>query len=171
MIGFVINKEKAKNALLFVATSLENDADFHKTYKILYFADQKHLALYGRPIIGDMYVKMKFGPVPSFVKDMVEGNIEDLTNVVEVYNRMYIRPLMSVDFDYLSESDLECIKESIEENKILSFTQLTKKSHDSAWDNAAWQLDYLEVFKAVSESKEMFEYVKLNMVNNNISLK
>ena len=81
MRDFNLHKEKAVNSLLFVVSQLEK-ADTHKTYKILYFADQKHLLRYGRPISGDTYVKMKFGPVPSFVKNIVDEQIEGLEEVV-----------------------------------------------------------------------------------------
>ena len=50
-MSFKLNKEKAVNSLLFVVSQLKK-ADKHKTYKILYFADQKHLVKYGRPIMG-----------------------------------------------------------------------------------------------------------------------
>src|SRR5260370_40593805 len=36
-----------------------------KLAKLLYFSDKSHLLTYARPIIGDRYIKMDFGPVPS----------------------------------------------------------------------------------------------------------
>ncbi|NHM08334.1 SocA family protein [Flavobacterium sp. CYK-4] len=171
MVGFKLNIEKALTALLYVSSELGSNADFHKTFKILYFADQKHLVRYGRPIIGDLYVKMKYGPVPSYIKNVVDGNIEQYSNIVEVYNRIYMRPIQKFDLDYLSASDLECLAESIRENKDLSFDDLTRKSHDAAWNGASWPIDYLEVLKAGSENEsDMLSYVKANMLNNNIML-
>jgi len=37
--------------------------DFHKIFKIIYFADRQHLADWGRPITGDTYIAMEAGPV------------------------------------------------------------------------------------------------------------
>jgi len=36
-----------------------------KLSKLLYFVDKEHLLSYGRTVIGDRYIKMEFGPVPS----------------------------------------------------------------------------------------------------------
>ena len=72
---FDIDKSKAINSILFVLNELgDKKSDAHKVFKILYFADQKHLVTYGRPITGDTYLKMTYGPVPSFIRDVSEGN-------------------------------------------------------------------------------------------------
>lgn len=47
-------------------------AQFHELFKILYFADQEHIKIYGRPITGDKYIAMKYGPVPSFLYDILK---------------------------------------------------------------------------------------------------
>jgi len=171
MVGFTLNSDKALSALIYVAKELAPSADFHKTYKILYFADQMHLSKYGRPVIGDTYVKMNYGPVPSYVKNIVDGNIDILSKKIEVYDDMFIRPLAEPNLDFLSESDLECLIESINENRNLSFKQLTDKSHDYAWNNATWQMDYEDILKAVCNDEKMLQYVQANMLNNNLNLK
>jgi len=113
---FNLHIEKAVNSLLFVVSNLEK-ADTHKTYKILYFADQKHLLKYGRPIFRDTYVKMKYDSVPSFVKNVVDENIEGLEEIVAKYHGYFIKHLVEPNMDYLSESDLQCLNASLEENK------------------------------------------------------
>ncbi len=126
MGAFTLNKEKAVNSLLYVAQKLQK-ADKHKTYKILYFADQKHLVKYGRPIIGDTYIKMDYGPVPSFIKNIVDEKINGLEEIVAVYNQHFIKILQIPNIEVLSESDIECLQEAIEENENLSFDDLNKK--------------------------------------------
>ncbi|NCC05824.1 MAG: DUF4065 domain-containing protein [Proteobacteria bacterium] len=42
--------------------------------KGLYNSDKAHLHKYGRPVTGDIYVKMSYGPVPSLVCDTLRGN-------------------------------------------------------------------------------------------------
>lgn len=169
MRDFNLHKEKAVNSLLFVVSQLEK-ADTHKTYKILYFADQKHLLRYGRPISGDTYVKMKFGPVPSFVKNIVDEQIEGLEEVVAKYNSYFIQPLIKPNLDFLSESDLECLSESIDENKDLNFPDLTEKSHDFAYNKAGWVIDYLDMAKTLGAGKEILNYINQQMINENLEL-
>lgn len=38
--------------------------------KLVFFADRYHLRKYGRPITGDCYLAMNYGPVPSGTKDL-----------------------------------------------------------------------------------------------------
>ena len=62
----------AVNAILYALAVLDKKMDMHKLCKILYFADQKHLSLYGRSITGDTYIAMEYGPVPSNVDDILK---------------------------------------------------------------------------------------------------
>ena len=170
MKDFHLHKEKAVNSLLFVVYQLEK-ADTHKTYKILYFADQKHLLKYGRPILGDTYVKMKYGPVPSFIKNVVDENIEGLEEIVAKYHSYFIKPLAQPNLDFLSESDIECLKESIKENKDLDFDALTNKSHDYAYNNAVWSIDYLDMAISVGADNNFLNFIYQQKLNDNIELR
>jgi uncharacterized phage-associated protein len=169
MKEFNLHKEKAVNSLLFVINNLKK-ADTHKTYKILYFADQKHLLKYGRPIFGDSYVKMNYGPVPSFIKNVVDENIDGLEEVVAKYNRYYIKSLAELNLDYLSESDIECLNAAINENKNLDFDTLTHKSHDSAYQKSSWTIDYIDIAKAVGADLDILKYIYQQKINDNLEL-
>ncbi|UZO81510.1 Panacea domain-containing protein [Aquimarina sp. ERC-38] len=170
MKEFNLHREKAVNSLLFVINKLEKP-DTHKTYKILYFADQKHLSKYGRPILGDTYVKMQYGPVPSFVKNVVDEEIDGLEEVVATYNRYFIKSLKDANLDYLSESDMECLLESVEENKNLTFPELTNKSHDFAYEKSNWVIGYLDMAKAIGASDDMLKYINQQMINESVELR
>ena len=85
MKEFNLNKEKAANSLLFVVEKLEK-ADAHKIYKYFILHIKKHLLKFGRPIFGDTYLKMQYGPVPSFVKNIVDENMEGWEEIVAKYN-------------------------------------------------------------------------------------
>jgi uncharacterized phage-associated protein len=170
MKTFILDKEKALTTLLFVSKELKDSADFHKIFKIIYFADQSHLKEYGRPIIGDTYLKMEYGPVPSFIRDLANGKIPELSDNFEIYEKHYVKPLIEPNLDYLSETDIECLQKSIEDNKNLSFFKLTNKSHDFAWENASWPIDYVDMLKSVSDDVHMLEYLKVNILNNNLAL-
>lgn len=170
METFNLNKEKAVNSLLFVVKSLEK-ADTHKIYKVLYFADQKHLLKYGRPIIGDTYVKMQYGPVPSYIKNVVDENIKGYEEVVAKYNKYMVTALQEPNLDYLSETDIECLKEAIKENEKLSFDEITEKSHDTAYNNAIWNIGYLEIAKALNADENMLGYIRQQIINSNMELR
>jgi len=57
---FSFNKDKSIHSVFFILNEIEEGCDIHKVCKILYFADQKHLVKWGRPITGDHYIKMNF---------------------------------------------------------------------------------------------------------------
>lgn len=69
----VFQTDAALNALLYALSKLGGKSDMHKLCKILYFADQRHLSLYGRSITGDTYIAMQYGPVPSNVDDILKA--------------------------------------------------------------------------------------------------
>lgn len=56
--------EKFINATLFFAKKVKK-LGITKLNKLLYYSDFEHYRLYGRPIIGDVYIRMEQGPVPK----------------------------------------------------------------------------------------------------------
>ncbi len=64
MIDFPFNREKSICSMLYICNMLGGEWDKYSLLKILYFAEQKHLVKYGRPITGDNIIAMDFGPVP-----------------------------------------------------------------------------------------------------------
>jgi uncharacterized phage-associated protein len=181
MQGFKVDKIKTLNAALFILNCL-NGADFHKIFKILYFADQNHLKQYGRPITGDSYQAMNYGPVPSFLYDLfkaAEQGSHPFAEAVEMSmvftvnregNIPYVKATRQADTDELSESNIDMIVASIEEHKGLSFDELVKKSHDRAWDNAAnkpeIEMSYIDIAGVAGASEEMMRYIALNAEND-----
>ena len=134
------DKEKSLNALLYVANRVQRK-DFHKIFKIIYFADRQHLADWGRPITGDTYIAMEAGPVPSRLYDMLKivrgdsylPDTEGLGKYFQVENWMYVRPLQDADLNKLSANEQEAMSEAIEKYATLSYDEIKEKSHDVAW--------------------------------------
>lgn len=174
MKAFQLNKEKAAACLLYIIQVLNKqgiEIDKHKVYKILYFADQKHLATYGRPILGDIYLKMDYGPVPSFVKNLIdEPHRVEIEQIVEIYDKYKLKALAEPDLDEISENELELINESIEENKNLNFAQLVSKSHDSAYHSTNWVLDFFDIAKVKSTDINMLRFIQFQMNADNLIL-
>ena len=138
------DKVKALNALLYVANRVQRK-DFHKIFKIIYFADRQHLADWGRPITGDTYIAMEAGPVPSRLYDMLKivrgdsyySDTEGLGRYFQIENWMYIHPLQDADLNKLSANEQEALSEAIAKYSKLSFDEIKEKSHDVAWRSTA----------------------------------
>lgn len=138
------DKVKTLNALLFVANRVRRK-DFHKIFKIIYFADRQHLADWGRPITGDTYIAMEAGPVPSRMYDMMKivrgdsylPDTEGLGHYFKVENWMYVHPLQDAELGQLSSNEQEILSEAIRKYGDLSYDELKEKSHDVAWRSTA----------------------------------
>lgn len=167
------------NSLLYILNKFEGrKTDSHQLFKILYFAEQKHLSIYGKSITSDKYVAMKFGPVPSSGFDIVnctKGNGDSYSNsinqasnflIVEGFN---ITALAEADLEWLSETEIFCLDESYNENKDLDFTQLTNKSHDSAWDKAIHYMDKVKIAEAGGADENVIKYLSSKEELKNIS--
>lgn len=138
------DRTKALNALLYVANRVQRK-DFHKIFKIIYFADRQHLADWGRPITGDTYIAMEAGPVPSRLYDMLKivrgdsymPDSEGLGRYFQIDNWMYVNPLVDSDLNKLSDNEQEALLEAINKYAMLSYDEIKEKSHDVAWRSTA----------------------------------
>ncbi len=108
--------KKATQALNFFAQKKDGKINKMKAIKLIYLADRLHLRKYGRPVVGDKYLAMKYGPVGSQTKRAAEL---DVSGIFLQYTRKYIKPtedenhfmsLKPVEFDLFSETDLECLE-------------------------------------------------------------
>ena len=135
--------KKALEVLLYIA---ENTTDLYHALKVLYFADKEHLGKYGRLICGDSYYAMRLGPVPSGVYDLfkcVRGDgycsIESLAKeAFSVLQEYEIVPHRAANREFLSDSDIECLNNSIKQYGTLSFQKLLHLSHeDEAFKKAS----------------------------------
>jgi uncharacterized phage-associated protein len=170
MEKFLFDKEKSISSLLYILNKLGR-ADFHKIFKILYYADRKHLALYGSPITGDVYIAMKNGPVPSTIYDILKAvktnysfniNVKEVIDLFEVHGAHTVTAKKEANLDLLSESDVECLNHSIEDNKELDFFTLSDKSHASAWNSASRdnEISFIEIAKEGGANDAMIDYIK-----------
>lgn len=139
----IFDKRRALQSILYVANKLER-RDFHKIFKVLYFADMEHLNKYGRPITGDTYIAMEYGPVPSAIYDMFKAvrgdgyqweDINTLKKDIRVRDRYYVEPLHDADTRMLSASDIEILDWALSKYGKLSWDEIIQKSHAYAWKN------------------------------------
>jgi hypothetical protein len=169
--------EKTVNSLLYILNKLGGTGDFHKIFKILYFADQKHLVEYGTLISDDRYIRMDDGPVPSIAYDILKslkgrGLLLDIkewfTPYFEIMGNHTVRAIEQPDLDYFSESEKEAIDWSIADNRFLNFKALRDKSHDWAWEttNKDQGINIIKIAKAANASDEVINYVREQIEDN-----
>jgi uncharacterized phage-associated protein len=166
---FKFDPDKALNSILWVANRLPRK-DFHRIFKVLYFADKYHLQHYGRLICGDTYIAMKDGPVPSAIYDIFkavrgEGNspyVEEAEKAFSVRNRYFVEPKRKADPNTLSESDRESLDWAIKKYGRKSFGQLKEESHDKAWEKADQDgdIDVLDIARMLEDGEHLVEYLK-----------
>jgi uncharacterized phage-associated protein len=75
-LTFEFSSEKLVQAIAFFSTAGVRDLTKLKIAKLLYFADKQHLLEHGQPIIGDVYLCMDWGPVPSFALNEMNEAID-----------------------------------------------------------------------------------------------
>jgi uncharacterized phage-associated protein len=179
MPEFKIDISKAKAVILYIANKF-GETDFHKVFKMLYIAEKDHLAQYGRPIVGDTYMAMKYGPVPSFIYDAFKAirgdgyripGVESFYRAFEVQNKYSLIVKEKADMDELSESDIRCLDAAIDENKNLDFQQLSDMSHDEAWKGVERDdaMDIIAIAKSGGADEEMIKYIIENQEYRNIA--
>ncbi len=163
--NFLYNKNKAIAAIVFILREMDGSIGLHKLSKILYFADQKHLLEFGRPIIGDTYKAMKHGPVPDLTYNLAKhGNHSQFSKQGE-YN-LFLENYEDIIFEELSETDKDALSTSIIENKDLTFRQLSDKSHKDAWTkNEGQQIGIMDIAKEAGADENMLNYISQNIEN------
>jgi uncharacterized phage-associated protein len=149
VIRFKYHIEKFIKAVAYLSYRGVPDLDRLKIAKLVYFADKYHLVEFGRPIIGDTYNALPYGPVPSRSLDIMEGacgadysesqdsNVEKLLGSLEVFHEgkyPTFRAKSDVDFSDLSESEMEILDKVADEFGRKTGPQLIDITHkEKAW--------------------------------------
>ena len=166
-----LDVEKALEAIVYVSHKTNNL--FH-IVKTLYYADKLHLEKYGRLITGDYYVAMKEGPVPSGAYDIIKRARGDdqlfearivkacPEEAIQVKNRDEVIPRRVPNLEYLSESDLDCLDESIRLYAGMDYKELWRIAHEEdaykkAHKNSPMQLS--DIILSLPNGKEVLEYL------------
>ena len=140
-IRFRFNARKAVEVILWFADK-QPRITFHTLLKLLFYADKYHLNRYGRPIVGDDYRALQWGPVASATYDILKGDDLGLESLgaeppFTVEGKFHVKGNRASDLDALSESDIEALAWAIEKYGGLSFGQLTRRTHkEPAFVNA-----------------------------------
>lgn len=162
MVRFELNERKAVEALVWLANA-QPGITFYYVVKVLFFADKIHLNKYGRPILGDQYVAMEHGPVPSTVYNMLKHDPflgPDLRKAVKEalsIDDTRVKAIRKPDMEVFSKSDIECLKESLSIFGHMSFGTLKRVSHDEkAYSDASAnsEMDYIKMIDEENPHKD-----------------
>ena len=172
------DSKKLTELVLFILGKT-GGVDFYHAFKILYFAEMKHLAKWGSGIVPDEFCALKYGPVPTQLYDAVKELdrprmtlSEELSEVIQFAGEdapNVLLPKREANLKFLSKSEIEALEQSIEENKSLTFGQLMRKSHDEAWDEANRRVNGTNIISPISMAKvlhadnAMLEYIEEKM--------
>jgi len=177
-ITMQFNKEKAINAILLIAYKLTRK-DFHKIFKILYFADREHFVNYGRTITGDKYFAMNDGPVPSNIYDIFksirgDGYFKDdgyFSKYFAVSEWDILVPLMQPDLDCLSKSDKTFLEKCIELYGDMTWDAIKEKSHDYAWHSTTpnRQIRFEDIILEAGGDEEYIAYLAEQSILSNLT--
>lgn len=144
VIEFQVNKGKVLEAIVYLANKCPG-IDIYHTVKTIFYADKNHLNRYARPVLGDVYIKMENGPVPSLVRDIITKSVflpkDFLTQVSEAIetkgHNKNITAKRNANLDDFSESDISCLNEALDLCKDKSFDELRDSTHaEKAWIDA-----------------------------------
>lgn len=146
-ITFRVNPDKALEAIIYIASKVGHIDKYH-IVKTMFFADKRHLNKYARPILGDTYIKMKNGPVPSAVLDIInlkEDRISFDTYVkakaaltISKDKKNFISANRAPNMKEFSDTDIECLDYAIDFCKNKSFAELQNITHEEkSWKKAS----------------------------------
>ncbi len=176
-----LNHRATVEALLFIAQGLDaakNPADLHNLGHLLYLAERMHLEEYGKPISGERFHALKYGPTPTHTYDALkvlagrepfnDPPQDFLQAIGEVFAHVdgpRFKPLRAADLRRLSPSAVSCLEEVLARGAEWGFDALTKQSHDSAYlairarrPNAAMPVE--EIAKTLRDGDALVDYLR-----------
>ena len=149
-----VNKIKA--VVEYILQQMGAAVDYIHLFKVMYFAQEEHLAVYGVPMMYDTFVARKHGPVPSLtykVLRVAEGKTVDVTGELQAFASdlslsisdghqvVTLADGVQCDMDELSRSNIRILDKWIEHCKDIESFDLSELSHDKAWQKAVRQTE------------------------------
>ena len=182
-----INKIKA--VVEYILQQMSGAVDYIHLFKVMYFAQEEHLALYGVPIMYDTFMARKHGPVPSLTYNVLrvaEGKTIEITDElhsfasdlilteIEGHQVVGLATGVQVDMDELSCSNIRILDKWIAHCKDIESFDLSELSHDKAWQKAMRQtertgedtkISLYDMAASGGASKDMLRVVKERQLN------
>lgn len=110
-MSFPFSHRKTTQALNFFARQSGGEINKLKALKLVYLADRYHLRRYGRPITGDEYFAMPYGPVASGAKDLAEMD-PMMSDAERSYGAQYLAPVDRYSYRSIADVEQRALSES-----------------------------------------------------------
>jgi uncharacterized phage-associated protein len=101
-IRFSFNLQKLIHSIAFFSAKGVSDLTKLKVAKLLYYADKEHLLRYGRPILGDVYYCLQYGPVPSVALNEMDDALQAPEVAGDHVDERQFEAVLSVKRPFLS---------------------------------------------------------------------
>ena len=167
---------KIKAVVLYIMQSFQEGVDYIKLFKILYFAQQDHLAKYGKVIVEDTFHALKHGPVPAYTYKALQvaegkpldGDFNDFLSGLTVRDKQVFSSELP-DMDYISGADKRSLDAAIAKYKNTAPYDLSDLSHDAAWQQANNRMlddpqkdiiTLIDIARAGHASEPMVSYIR-----------
>ena len=184
-IRFRFDVEKFVNAMAFFIKNTQK-VDKLKAAKLLYFLDKYHLVNYGRPITGDCYHSLDYGPVPSMSLDIMNDVISGIPLRRPLLNKSTFEEYIQVDckggrypkfvlkrepdLEIFSESEIEALNHTIQKYGNRSGPQLIDLTHkELTWRSVKnGEIDYRLFVADSPNGSEILELMELDQENRDL---
>lgn len=163
-ITFEFNERKAIETILYLAKRITRSHKYN-ICKMLYLADKMSLERYGRFMFGESYSAMREGGTPSKSYDLLKQIARECTDELCVDGNAVV-PSRDANLDYLSESDIECLDQTIaiyDTNP----RKMVRDAHDDAW-REAWDnrgekgsadIPVRSIARILAHSEDLIDYL------------
>jgi uncharacterized phage-associated protein len=151
-VVFDFDPQRTLAAVAYIASKNLPTFDKYKVCKLIFLADKRHLVRHGRPITGDTYYALDWGPVPSVTLAALNNNhplADELRGVLKKerarkgqprpqHPGYKLRPSQKPWVEFLSKSDLDILDEIVEECGKKTFSELYEITHALPAYYKAW---------------------------------
>lgn len=146
-IEFQLDWDKAIACLVYLASHKEvTSLDKYKINKLVFLADKFHLVRYGRPVTGDFYCALEYGPIPSTILKRLDALEQNRDNELAKHlslDRSFQYPRIKAkadpDMEQFSKSDLNALDRAATLFGKKTFAELKALTHEMPAYRKAWQ--------------------------------
>lgn len=182
---------KIKAVVSYILQQMPGGVDYIHLFKVMYFAQQEHLVVYGMPLLDDTFLARKHGPVPALTYKVLKGKegkldldskeLDDFAQNLSLrlsdnHQLVKLAEGKSCDMEELSASNVKVLDKWIAACKDVNSFDLSDLSHDKAWRKAMKQAEktgedtkitQYDMAEAGGASRDMLQVIRERQINRN----